>query len=315
MELVRYLHNIKSRHRGCVLTIGNFDGVHLGHQAVIKQLSSYASDIDLPAVVLTFEPQPLEYFSPETAPARLSSFREKISWLKEYDIERVICLRFQHELATLEPELFVEEILVNQIGVRFIVIGDDFRFGKRRAGDFKLLQSLGVKFGFDVIATSTLECDGERISSSLIREHLSKGKLEETSKLLGRPYSMMGRVIHGDERGRQLGFPTANIAIKRALSPLLGVFAVTVYGHGDRVLNGVANIGTRPVFEGQQVLLEVHLLDFDSDIYGSYLRVEFNKKIRAEVKFDSVDQLVAQITIDKEQSREYFTKPDIAITK
>lgn len=249
MELVRYLHNIKSRHRGCVLTIGNFDGVHLGHQAVIRQMTRYASEMELPAVVLTFEPQPLEYFFPETAPARLSSFREKISWLHGHNIDRVICLRFNQELAALSPESFVEEVLVKQIGARFIVIGDDFRFGKARAGDFNLLQSLGDEYGFNVIATNTLESDDERISSSLIREHLLQGDLRAAARLLGRPYSMMGRVIHGDKRGRQLGFPTANIAIKRELTALLGVFAVSVHGVDAQVLNGVANIGTRPVFD------------------------------------------------------------------
>lgn len=315
MELVRYLHNIKSRHRGCVLTIGNFDGVHLGHQAVIRQMTRYASEMELPAVVLTFEPQPLEYFFPETAPARLSSFREKISWLHGHNIDRVICLRFNQELAALSPESFVEEVLVKQIGARFIVIGDDFRFGKARAGDFNLLQSLGDEYGFNVIATNTLESDDERISSSLIREHLLQGDLRAAARLLGRPYSMMGRVIHGDKRGRQLGFPTANIAIKRELTALLGVFAVSVHGVDAQVLNGVANIGTRPVFDGQEVLLEVHILDFDRDLYGSYLQVDFNKKLRSELKFDSVEQLVEQITIDKEQARLFFTEPELAIIK
>jgi len=306
MELVRYLHNLKTRHKGCVITIGNFDGVHTGHQAVIRQLQQYAREVSLPAVVVTFEPQPLEYFSPGTAPSRLTSLREKMEWLSEHGIDRVLCLRFQKSLAELPAEDFVEQLLVQGLGAKYIVVGDDFRFGKGRAGNFRLLQSLQKQYGFTVLSTQTLMTEGERVSSSRIRELLEAGRLQEVKPLLGRPYSMSGRVIRGDDRGKQLGFPTANIALKRNKSPLLGVFAVRVEGLQDRVHKGVANLGTRPVFFGNQVLLEVHLLDFAGDIYGRHLHVNFDCRIRAEQNFASVAELVAQIKKDIESARRYY---------
>ena len=308
MELVRYLHNLKTRHRGCVITIGNFDGVHTGHQAVIRQLQQYAREVSLPTVVVTFEPQPLEFFSPDTAPARLTSLREKVEWLSEHGIDRVVCLRFQKSLAELPAEEFVEQLLVQGLGAKYIVVGDDFRFGKGRAGDFRLLQSLQERFGFKVLETETLMTDGERVSSSRIRDLLTAGRLQEVVPLLGRPYSMSGRVIRGDDRGKQLGFPTANIALKRNKSPLLGVFAVRVEGLADEAYHGVANLGTRPVFLGNQVLLEVHLLDFNGDIYGRHLHVNFDYRIRAEQKFDTVKDLVAQIEKDILSARQYYAK-------
>ncbi len=308
MELIRYLHNLKQKHRGCVVTIGNFDGVHLGHQAVIQQLNRYAQAHGLPAVVMIFEPQPLEYFFPEKAPTRLSSFREKVVWLGEHDIDRVICLHFQSTLAELSAEQFVEEILIKEIGAKCIIVGDDFRFGKGRIGDYSLLESMSKRIGFELASTVTLLTGSERVSSSQIRELLSTARMSEAEALLGKPYSMIGRVIHGDKRGRELGFPTANIAIKREKSPVLGVFAVKIDGLQNTVYEGVANVGTRPVFNGKQVLLEVHILDFDEDIYGKHLRVSFLKRIRAEQKFESIGQLQEQINLDIEAARLFFTK-------
>ena len=306
MELVRYLHNLKKRHWGCVVTIGNFDGVHLGHQAVIQQLNGLARQLQLPAVVMIFEPQPLEYFAPDKAPPRLSSFREKVLWLREHGIARVICLRFQQSLAELSAREFVEQLLVGEVGARFVIVGDDFRFGKGRAGDLHLLQEMGKTRGFDAVSTETLMSGSERVSSSQIRLLLAQGDMDGAAELLGRPYSMTGRVIHGDKRGRQLGFPTANIAIKRSKSPMLGVFAVEVVGLDAGIYHGVANIGTRPVFAGNQVLLEVHLLDFDRDIYGRHLQVNFMKRLRAEQKFESIEILQEQIKKDIEDARSYF---------
>ena len=291
-----------------MITIGNFDGVHTGHQAVIRQLQQYAREVSLPTVVVTFEPQPLEYFSADRAPARLTSLREKMEWLSEHGIDRVLCLRFRKSLAELPAEDFVEQLLVQGLGAKYIVVGDDFRFGKGRAGDFRMLQSLQERFGFKVLETQTLMADDERVSSSRIRELLTAGRLQEVVPLLGRTYSMSGRVIRGDNRGKQLGFPTANIALKRNRSPLLGVFAVRVEGLADGVHYGVANLGTRPVFLGNQVLLEVHLLDFDGDIYGRHLHVNFDCRIRAEQKFDSVQELVAQIEKDIDSARRYYEK-------
>ena len=308
MELVRYLHNLKERHWGCVVTIGNFDGVHLGHQAVIQQLNALARQLELPAVVLIFEPQPLEFFAPDKAPPRLSSFREKVTWLGEHGIDRVICLRFQQTLAQLSAQDFVERLLVGEVGARFVIVGDDFRFGKGRSGDLHMLQEMGKTRGFDAISTETLMSGNERVSSSQIRLLLAAGDMDGAAALLGRPYSMMGRVIHGDKRGRELGFPTANIAIKRSKSPMLGVFAVQVSGVDGAVYEGVANIGTRPVFAGSQVLLEVHLLNFDRNIYGSHLQVNFLKRLRAEQKFESIDLLTEQIRKDIEAARLYFRK-------
>jgi len=307
MELVRYLHNLQTRHKGCVITIGNFDGVHTGHQVVIRQLQQYARQVSLPAVVVTFEPQPLEFFSPATAPARLTSFREKMEWLSEHGLDRVVCLRFQKSLAELPAREFVAQLLIRDLGAKYIVVGDDFRFGKGRQGDFQLLQALQSEYGYRVVATDTLVTQGERVSSSRIRALLVQGCLREVEPLLGRPYSMSGRVIRGDGRGRQLGFPTANLALKRNKSPLLGVFAVTIEGLDGKIYQGVANLGTRPVFNGRQVLLEVHLLDFARDIYGRHLQVNFYSLIRPELHFASVSELTSQIERDVASARDYFS--------
>lgn len=311
MELIRYLHNLQGHHQGCVVTIGNFDGVHLGHQAVIAQLRGYAGQLGLPAVVMIFEPQPLEFFSTEMAPSRLTDLRDKIEWLREHGIDRVICLRFHGGLASLTAEQFVERLLVDGLGAELIVVGDDFRFGQGRQGDFQLLKRLGGRYGFDVKATDTLITDGIRISSSRIRECLNGGRLDEAAALLGRPYSISGRVIHGDKRGRELGFPTANIRLKRAKSPLLGVYAVRVLGLDGKIHKAVANIGTRPMFDGGRLLLEVHLLDFSKEIYGEHLHVEFLKRLREESKFDTLEILRAQIASDIDEARSFFSGMDV----
>lgn len=305
MELVRYHHNLQTRHKGCVITIGNFDGVHAGHQAVIRQLQQYARRTGLPAVVVTFEPQPLEFFAPAAAPPRLTSFREKMEWLSEHGIDRVVCLRFQKSLAEMPAHDFVERLLARDLGAKYIVVGDDFRFGKARAGDFTLLLTLQAQYGYTVVETETLLADGQRVSSSRIRAALAAGSFSDAEVLLGRSYSMSGRVIRGECRGRRLGYATANLALKRNRSPLLGVFIVSVEGLG-RVRAGVANLGTRPVFSGKQVLLEVHILDFDEDIYGRHLHVNFHGKIREERKFATVPELVAQIARDVATARGYF---------
>ena len=212
MELIRQLYNPRVSSQGCIATIGNFDGVHLGHQAVIRQLKRYAAKKKLPTVVITFEPQPLEFFSPTSAPGRLTGFREKHEYLRQTGIDRFVCLRFQESLASLSAEQFVRHLLVDGLAVNCIVVGDDFRFGKDREGDFQLLQSLGKRLKFNVMSTETCIIDGARISSSRIRIALEEGRLHEAESLLGRPYSMSGKVMHGEKRGRELGFPTANIA-------------------------------------------------------------------------------------------------------
>jgi len=310
MQVIRGLHNLRSEHRGCVATIGNFDGVHLGHQAVFRNLRARAEDLGLPTTVVTFEPQPMEYFAPEAAPARLTRLREKLAALKDAQIDRVVLLEFGPKLANMEADWFVQKLLIDGLDVRYLFVGDDFKFGKGREGDINLLRVVGEKRGFEVENMNTFAMDEERVSSTLIRESLSRGDLEAASQYLGRPYCIYGRVAHGDERGRTIGFPTANVNLHRKVSPLRGVFAVKVGGLGDEPLLGVANIGNRPTVKGDMIhLLEVYLFDFNRSIYGEHLMVEFCHKIRDEKKFDNFEQLKHQIELDAVTARNYFHIP------
>jgi len=306
MELIRYSYNLKSHHRGCVATIGNYDGVHLGHQAVLRQLKRHAEVLDLPALVITFEPHPQEFFKSGDAPTRITSFREKLEILKQQDVDRVLCLRFQQSIADLSAEQFIEQILSEDLGVKRLIIGDDFKFGKGREGNFEMLQEYGGKLGFDVIPTETHMLDGDRVSSSIIREKLLHSHFEEAQLLLGRYFSISGRVVHGVKRGRELGFPTANIDLSKRYVPIRGVFAVSVKGADEHTYLGVANLGTRPVFEETMLLLEAHLFDFNKDIYGKHISVEFFKRLRDEKKFTSIDELVEQIATDSRAARDFF---------
>ncbi len=307
MELIRGLHNLHPRHHGCVATIGNFDGVHLGHQAVLGQLADKAAQLDLPTVVITFEPQPQEYFSHGETPPRLTRLREKFKALRRYSVERVLCLPFNRKLAEMEAEAFIQRVLVDGLGVRYLVVGDDFRFGKGRRGDFAMLQQAGAKHGFEVVTMHTFEIGGSRVSSTRIREALQVGDLALAEQLLGRPYRMCGRVAHGNKLGRTIGFPTANIFLHRKKTPVDGVFAVEMFGIEGEPVPGVANVGTRPTIDGTRSLLEVHLFDFSADIYGEYVVVDFLQRIREERRFDSFDALKVQIMLDAQQAREYFS--------
>ena len=290
-----------------VLTIGNFDGVHLGHRALLDELKAKAHELALPATVLTFEPHPRELFAPDQAPARLASLRDKIELLAEAGIDRVHVCRFDRKLASLSAQDFVERILVRGLAVRHLIIGDDFRFGKARGGDFALLQREGRERGFAVEAMRTVDHDGLRVSSSAVREALAAGDIERAERLLGRPFVIAGRIMDGKKIGRGIGFPTANIQVRRKRLPLSGVFAVTVSGIEARPLPGAANIGVRPtVGAGLKPVLEVHLLDFDRDIYGLHVDVNFMHKLRDEAKFDSLDALKAQIARDVADVRAYF---------
>ena len=226
MELIRGLHNMRPSHHGCVATIGNFDGVHLGHQAVIGQLAEKADAVGLPAAVITFEPQPREYFLPEFSPPRLTRFREKIEALRRYAVRRVLCLAFNRKLAEMPAEEFIRRILVEGLGVKYLVVGDDFRFGRDREGTFEHLQAAGERYGFQVVNMHTFSVEGERVSSTRVRLALEHGQLEEAVRLLGRDFRMSGRVAHGEKLGRKLGFPTANIFLHRRASPLQGIFVV-----------------------------------------------------------------------------------------
>lgn len=306
IELICGLHNLKARHRGCVITIGNFDGLHRGHQAVIQALHQQAKYLNLPSCVILFEPHPQEFFLKAKAPARLMRLREKIKAFQKFSVDRILCLSFNKRLARMEAEMFVKEILVNRLDVRALIVGDDFRFGKGRQGDFNLLKELGKKYNFSVFSMTTRLFEDKRIGSSRIRDALIEGDFDLAARLLTRPFTLSGRVIHGDQRGRLLGFPTANIALHRFVSPLQGVFIVRVYGLEKEPINGVANCGKRPTVNGLHDLLEIHLFDFNKDIYGVFLEVEFLKKIRDEKKFDSLNVLKSQIAEDSFIARSYF---------
>lgn len=291
-----------------VLTIGNFDGVHLGHRALLAELIAKARALALPATVLTFEPHPRELFAPDQAPARLASLRDKLELLAACGINRVHVCRFNRKLAALTAAQFVEDILIRGLSVRHLIVGDDFRFGKGRGGDFALLQQMGQEHRFVVEAMHTVDFGGVRVSSSAVRDALADGNLERAEELLGRSFVIAGRVMHGEKVGRTLGFPTANIQVKRKRLPLSGVFAATVSGIAAAPLPGAASIGVRPTLgEGLKPVLEVHLLDFDRDIYGSHVDVNFLHKLRDEAKYDSLDALKAQIARDVAVVRDFFS--------
>jgi riboflavin kinase / FMN adenylyltransferase len=307
MELVRGLHNLRPEHRGCAATIGSFDGLHLGHQAVLTQLAAQGREYRLPVTLITFEPQPREYFMPEEAPPRLTRFREKLEVLRHCGVDRVVCLRFNAWLASLTADEFIQRIMLDGLAVKYLVVGDDFRFGKGRIGDYALLEQAGKTHGFPVVTMPTFNIGNHRVSSTRIRVALNEGDFSSAEALLGRPYWMSGRVAHGDKRGRTIGFPTANIFLHRNAVPVNGVFAVEMCGIDDRPIPGVANVGTRPTVDGSRALLEVHLFDFDRDIYGRHVQVSFLKKLRPERKFESFELLKRQIELDAEQARAFFT--------
>ncbi|MGH1474662.1 bifunctional riboflavin kinase/FAD synthetase [Yersinia proxima] len=306
MELIRGIHNIRARHHGCVLTIGNFDGVHRGHQALLEQLKREGQRLGLPVMVMIFEPQPLELFAADKAPARLTRLRDKARYLAEAGVDYLLCVKFDPRFAAITAQDFVAQLLVDKLGVKFLTVGDDFRFGAGRQGDFQLLQQAGAEFGFDVISTDSF-CDGGlRISSTAIRQALSDDDLVLAETLLGHPYSISGRVVHGDELGRTIGFPTANLPLKRLVAPVKGVYAVDVYGLGPKPLPGVANIGTRPTVAGVRQQLEVHLLDVTMDLYGRHIDVVLCAKLRNEQRFASLDALKQQIANDVVTARTFF---------
>lgn len=298
----------RSEH-GCVLTIGNFDGVHRGHQALLAKLTAKARATGLPASVLTFEPHPREYFAHENRPRRLTSLREKIQLLAAQGVDRLYIGRFNARFASLTAEQFIEDILIRGLGVRDLMIGDDFRFGKGRRGDFAMLQHAGQTAGFTVEAMHTLVHEGERVSSSAIREALAEGDMPHAARLLGRPYSISGRVMHGDKIGRTIGFPTANIQLKHRSPPLMGIYTVSVDGLADKPWPGVASIGVRPTInDAGRATLEVHLFDWSADCYDAHLRVNFLRKQRDEERYDSLEALTAQIARDAEEARAYFAQ-------
>ncbi|WP_325893813.1 bifunctional riboflavin kinase/FAD synthetase [Grimontia sp. NTOU-MAR1] len=311
MELIRGIHNIRDRHRGCVLTIGNFDGVHLGHQEVLRRVVEKAREFGLPSTVMLFEPQPRELFSGENAPARLTRLRDKYVQLSKLGVERLVMVNFNAKFASITPHDFVHRLLAEQLGVKFLVVGDDFRFGAKRQGDFSYLQNEAQTAGFQVVSTDSFTVSEQRVSSTAIRNELAAGHQSEAETMLGRPYSISGRVSHGNKLGRTIGFPTANVPLKRRVSPVSGVYVVRVGGiEGEQCLGGVANVGTRPTVNGVRQQLEVHLFDLERDLYGLQIEVQLLHKLRDEMKFGSLDELKAQIGIDAQTARAWLAEHD-----
>jgi riboflavin kinase/FMN adenylyltransferase len=307
MEFIHGLHNLRPEHRGCAVTIGNFDGVHLGHQAMLERLRAHAARLAVPATVLTFEPSPREYFDSTGAPARLSTLREKLALLARHGVDRCIVLRFDARLQQLGAAAFMD-LLEQRLGARAVVVGHDFRFAHRGEADVTVLRVAGPARGFEIEVLDPVQVEGERVSSTLVRAALAAGGLEHAQRLLGRRYSMCGRVVAGDRLGRKLGFATANIRLGRKVSPLRGIFAVRVYGAGDGAgahpRDAVASVGTRPTLgEGLEWLLEIHIFDFGADLYGRRLEVQFVAFLRAERKFAALEAMVAQMQRDAAQAR------------
>lgn len=304
MKLLHSGDKIADCQTGCVATIGNFDGVHRGHQALLNRLRQMACQMNLPMVVILFEPQPGEYFSREKAPVRLYRLREKINALQQCGVDYVYCLKFNKQLANMSPEAFTESIVFSSVNAKYLLLGDDFKFGRNRTGDLALLRELGLKRDFSVETYPDYCLDTKRVSSTQIRQALQLGQLELAAELLGRPYSLSGRVMHGQGLGRQLGFPTANMSVHRRALPINGVFCVQVKRQST-LISGVANIGTRPTINGRQLVLEIHLFDFNESLYGERLEVFFLRKLRDEMKFSSLDALTTQIQADITAAREY----------
>jgi riboflavin kinase / FMN adenylyltransferase len=296
------------------LTIGNFDGVHLGHRAMLDELARAARRFGVPACVMIFEPQPREFFAPDMAPARLTSLREKLELLAGYGLDRAHVCRFNYAFAQITAQDFVERVLVRGLGVRWLQVGDDFRFGSRRAGDFVMLKQHAPRFGFEVQALPTVTMDGIRVSSTAVRDALAAGDMVRAARYLGRPYSISGRVVRGDQLGRKLGFPTANVQMKHNRPPLAGIFAVEVHGaRGERggVVRGAASLGVRPTVKVQgAAVLEVYLFDFKEEIYGRHVRVEFLHKLRDEEKYADLDTLKRQIALDVQHAQAFFASAD-----
>jgi riboflavin kinase/FMN adenylyltransferase len=303
MELVRGLQNVKPGHRGCVLTVGNYDGVHLGHQQMIGALQRRAAEFNFPGTVLVFEPSSKEFIDPQGAPPRLTRWREKYLALEALGVERLVTLHFDAHIRAMSPQSFVNELIVGALGARHVVVGDDFRYGCQAAGTIETLIESGRACGFTVERVPPYQIDGVRVSSTVVRERLERGDFAGAARLLGRGYSMRGRVIRGEQRGRTLGFPTANLRLQRRKPPLWGVVAVRAHGIATRALPGVASLGTRPTVGGVEPLLEVNLFDFSGDLYGRAIEVEFVAKLRDEVKFESLEAMTAQMRRDAAQAR------------
>ncbi|TPE49969.1 bifunctional riboflavin kinase/FAD synthetase [Maribrevibacterium harenarium] len=309
MELVRGIANIQPKHRGCVLTIGNFDGVHAGHQAIIARVKKLAQEYGVPAGVMIFEPQPREFFARETAPGRITRLRDKLTLLRDLGVDFVLCMPFNQRLRTLDAQQFCQHILSEGLAIRHLVVGDDFHFGCDRQGDFDYLSDYGSAHGFSVENTpSVMGESGERISSTLVRDLLLAGELKAAQQALGHPMIMSGRVVGGQQLGRTLGFPTANVHLKGIIPALSGVYAVRMQV-ADAWYDGVANIGVRPTVTAKYPILEVHLFNVALNLYNQYVQVEFCRHIRPERKMSGLEELKQQIEKDKQEALRFFANP------
>jgi len=298
MELIRGVRNIQPRHHGTVASVGNFDGMHLGHQAVLRQLLDSSARYRLPSTAIIFEPQPAEYFHTEGQPPRLTALREKLMLFRRFGVDRVCVMRFNEHFAAQTAEQFAIATLVDGFGTRELVIGDDFKFGSARGGDFFALQSFGERYGFTVLRTQSHILNGERVSSTAVRQKLIDGNFGGAETYLGRRYFIAGRVVHGQHRGRSIGFPTVNLKLNRGRAPLNGIYASYVRGLDERLLPAVSYVGSRPVIEDPTYVLETHIFDFDEDCYGRHLTVEFVEKVRGDLPFESFEALRRQIVED-----------------
>lgn len=305
MRLVRHLVDLPHGElaRGSVVTIGAYDGLHLGHAQLLGRVIKEARSRELPAVVMSFEPTPKEFFAAARPPARLMRFREKFEALAEYGVDIFYCPRFSATMRSIPADAFIRQILVHGLNARHVVVGDDFHFARKREGSIENLLRASTALQFSVDQVASINVDGVRVSSTEIRESLAEGNVERATALLGRPYRMSGKVVKGREVGRSLGYATANVDLRRRQSAVLGIFAVRVHGLPQGPVDGVASVGTRPTFDLCKPLLEVHVFDFDADIYGEYIHVDFLAHLRAEKKFASADELVAQMDIDAENAR------------
>ena len=306
MQIVIGQHNLDVGNAPCVATIGNYDGVHLGHQSVIKHLSERALSLNLPTTLVLFEPHPQEFFHKQHAPSRIYTFREKVELIRQAGIQRLVCLRFNQAFSQMLPEEFVQQLLIDKLAVKHLVVGDDFRFGRDREGDFAFLNQYANRGDFSLEAMPTFEVDKSRVSSTRIRQALEQADFTLAEKLLGRAYSLSGRISHGQKLGRKLGFPTLNLPTRRLRSPLQGVYVVEVAGISSTLEPGAANLGSRPTIDAGGMTLEVHLLDAEGDFYGQRVEVFFKQKIRDEERFDNLETLTAAIQRDVEFARDYF---------
>ena len=320
MELVRGLHNLAgagqrapdgtAATRGFVVTVGNYDGVHLGHQRIIGVLKERAAQLRCATTVLVFEPSSKEFIDPADAPPRLTRWREKFEALAAQGVDRLVTLRFDNRMRAMSPQGFVDELLVAGLQTRHLVVGNDFRYGCKAEGTIETLRVSGETRGFGVEQMSPFVVDGIRVSSTAVRERLERGECTQAARLLGRRYRMMGRVVYGKALGRTLGFPTANLRLMRRKSPIWGILAVRVYGIEAGPLDGVASLGTRPTVQGVEPLLEVHVFDYNGNLYGRPIEVEFIAKLRDEIRFDSLDAMKVQMDADAIQARNILSKVD-----